>query len=301
MELSIIIINYNTYALTKKCIETVYEFTKNIDFEIILVDNASVECDAQLFKTVFPEIQLIINKENVGFAKGNNIGIEKAKGEYILLLNSDIELVENSIYTCVEFLKNHSNVGVVSPMLIYPDGRIQHLANKFPSIKYELVELFRLHTFLLPKDYLLGYYFDHKENKKVDWVWGAFYLTKREIINQFPEKKLPDNYFMYFEDVAWCYEIKSMGYEIHYIATTKAIHHLSASSKKDKTKVFNTAKFDKINGNETDYWIRKKGQIYTACLFLIRALKYLSLRTPKDIFLAKLYLKNSIKVFNYHF
>ena len=208
MELSIIIINYNTYALTKKCIETVYEFTKNIDFEIILVDNASVECDAQLFKTVFPEIQLIINKENVGFAKGNNIGIEKAKGEYILLLNSDIELVENSIYTCVEFLKNHSNVGVVSPMLIYPDGRIQHLANKFPSIKYELVELFRLHTFLLPKDYLLGYYFDHKENKKVDWVWGAFYLTKREIINQFPEKKLPDNYFMYFEDVAWCYEIK---------------------------------------------------------------------------------------------
>jgi len=301
MELSIIIINYNTFALTHKCIETVYRFTKNIDFEIILVDNASTECDVEIFKQDFPNITLLKSAQNVGFAKGNNLGIQQAKGEYILLLNSDIELVENSIYSCVEFLKNNPKVGVVSPMLIYPDGRIQSVANKFPSIKYELVELFRLHKFLLPKDYLLGYYFDHKENKKVDWVWGAFYLTKREIINQFPEKKLPDNYFMYFEDVAWCYEIKSMGYEIHYIATTKAIHHLSASSKKDKTKVFNTAKFDKINGNETDYWIRKKGQIYTACLFLIRALKYLSLRTPKDIFLAKLYLKNSIKVFNYHF
>ena len=300
MELSIIIINYNTFALTHKCIETVYRFTKNIDFEIILVDNASTECDAEIFKHDFPNITLIKSAQNVGFAKGNNLGIQQAKGEYILLLNSDIELIENSIYSCVEFLRNNPKVGVVSPMLIYPDGRIQSVANKFPSIKYELVELFRLHKFLLPKDYLLGYYFDHKECKKADWVWGAFFLTKREVIQRFPDQKLPDKYFMYFEDVAWCYEIQNKGYAIQYIATTKAIHYLSASSKAEKKEDFKSTKLDKINDNETDFWVSKKGKIYTALLFLFRALKYLSLRTSKDVFLAKLYLKNSIKVFNYH-
>jgi GT2 family glycosyltransferase len=299
MELSIIIINYNTFALTHKCIETVYRFTKNIDFEIILVDNASTECDAVIFKHDFPNITLIKSAQNVGFAKGNNLGIQQAKGEYILLLNSDIELIENSIYSCVEFLRNNPKIGVVSPMLIYPDGRIQNLANRFPSIKYELVELFRLHKFLLPKDYLLGYYFDHKECKKADWVWGAFFLTKHEVIQRFPEQKLPDKYFMYFEDVAWCYEIQNKGYAIQYIATTKAIHHLSASSKTEKIEDFKSSKLDKINDNETDFWISKKGKIYTVFLFFFRALKFLSLRTSKDIFLAKLYLKSCMKALNY--
>ena len=235
MELSIIIINYNTYALTKKCIETVYEFTKNIEFEIILVDNASVECDAQLFKTVFPEIQLIINKENVGFAKGNNIGIEKAKGEYILLLNSDIELVENSIYTCVEFLKNHPNVGVVSPMLIYPDGRIQSVGQRFPSVKYQLLELLRVQK-ILPKatagKLLLGSFFNYQVNTTVDWVWGAFFLTKKEIIEQLPQQQLNDTFFMYYEDMQWCLDIKKLGYKIYYLANTKAIHRMGGSSGK---------------------------------------------------------------------
>lgn len=300
IELSIIIINYNTFALTHKCISSVYQFTKEIDFEIILVDNASAECDADLFKQDFPDITLIKSEVNAGFAKGNNLGLQKASGKYILLLNSDIELIEDSIKQSLEVLKSDNKTGVVSPMLIYPDGKIQHIANKFPSIQYELTELFRLHKFLLPRDYLLGFYFNHRENKKVDWVWGAFYLTKREVINQFPGKKLPDAYFMYFEDVAWCYDIKKMGYDIQYIATTKAIHHLSASTKSKTEDIINVNKFEKINGNEIDFWVREKGKIYTALLFLFRSLKYLSIRTKKDVLLSRLYFKSIFRILNYH-
>jgi hypothetical protein len=299
IELSVIIINYNTFALTHKCIETVYRFTKNIDFEIILVDNASTECDADLFKQNFPSITLIKSAVNLGFAGGNNLGIEKATGAYILLLNSDIELTENSIKRCLDVLKADKTLGVVSPMLVYPDGKIQHIANKFPSLKYEIVEILRLHKFLLPSDYLLGYFFNHKEDKKVDWVWGAFFLTRREIIENFPGQKLPDRYFMYFEDVAWCYGIKKMGYGIQYIAGTKAVHHLSASSKTDPSALLNLKKFGQINTNETDFWISEKGKIYTVCLFLLRSVKYLTLRTNKDFLLAGLYFKNIFTVLRY--
>lgn len=256
MELSIIIINYNTYALTKKCIETVYEFTKGVEFEIILVDNASVECDAQIFKTLFPNIQLIKNKENVGFAKGNNIGIEKANGEYILLLNSDIELVENSIYTGLEFLKNNPKTGVVSPMLTYPDGRIQSVGQRFPSVKYQLFELFRIQK-LLPKattgKILLGAFFNYKVSTQVDWVWGAFFLTRKEIIQKLPEQKLDDKFFMYYEDMQWCLDIQRLGYEIYYVAETKAIHHMGGSSgKKNEMMEKNGELFLKQNYSATE-------------------------------------------------
>ncbi len=299
MELSIIIVNYNTFKLTKKCIESVYQYTEGIDFEIILVDNASIECNADLFNTSFPAIQLIKSPVNVGFAKGNNLGIAHAQGNYILLLNSDIELTENSIQICLNKLKSDKNIGVVSPMLIYPNGKIQFVANKFPSLSYELIELFRLNKFLLPKDFLLGYYFDQKENKEVDWVWGAFFLTTREVIDRFSNQELPSKYFMYFEDVAWCHAVKKMGYSIQYIASTKAIHHVSASSNSISTDIINFKKLEKIIINETDFWIIEKGKVYTILLFFLRALKYFSLRTRKDLKIAKIYFNNIPQILNY--
>ena len=104
IELSVIIINYNTFALTNKCIETIYQFTKGVEFEIILVDNASAECDADLFKKNFPDITLIKSTTNLGFSGGNNLGIQQASGEYILLLNSDIELTVKSSMSPINFL-----------------------------------------------------------------------------------------------------------------------------------------------------------------------------------------------------
>jgi len=293
MQLSIIIINYNTFSLTCKCIASLYEFTKNLDFEIILVDNASTECDAELFKTQFPKIVLIKSPENLGFAKGNNLGLQHAKGEYILLLNSDIELIENSISVCLEKMQNNSQIGVVSPQLIYPDGTIQHIAGRFPSIGYELIELFRLHKIFGSKS-LLGFYFDYQTETYADWVWGAFFLTKKEIIEKMPQKKLPDDFFMYFEDVQWCYFIKQLGYKILYTPETKAIHYVSASSKANGEAI-NLQKIKQSLQNEKTFFLKQKGRLYTKILYLLRAIKYLSLRKKTFRTLAKIYWQEFLK------
>lgn len=149
-----IIINYNTFSLTCKCIESILKYTQQVSYEIILVDNGSTECDADKFLELFPQITLIKSAENVGFAKGNNLGLQYAKGKYILLLNSDIELTENSIEICLKKkIQENTKIGVVSLLLIYPDGKIQHNANKFHNLTYEIIEIFRLHKILGKKNY----------------------------------------------------------------------------------------------------------------------------------------------------
>ncbi len=292
MTLSIIIINYNTLELTSKCIESVFRFTKNLDFEIILVDNASIECNADIFLEKFPQITLIKSSENVGFSKGNNLGLAIAKGEYILLLNSDTELVEDSISICLEKIKNNPQIGVISPKLIYPNGKIQHIAGRFPSVRYELIELFRLNKILGQKT-LMGFYFDHKTETFTDWVWGAFFLTKRNIIDQMPNKKLPDDFFMYFEDVQWCYLIKNLGYKILYFPHTQVIHYVGSSSKLQTL----DKNIEKSLFNETTFLIEQKGKIYTQILYFLRSLKYLSLRKKEFREIAYFYWRYLQKLF----
>ncbi|HMV03903.1 MAG TPA: glycosyltransferase family 2 protein [Chitinophagales bacterium] len=253
MDISIIIINYNTFELTSKCIESLYKYNDSFSYEIILVDNASSECDTNLFLDKFPDINLVISEINLGFAGGNNLGIKQASGDYILLLNSDTELIENSILLCLNYMKNNKKIGVLSPKLIFPNGQHQAVAQRFPSMKYQLIELFRLQK-LLPKKIagklLLGAFFDHNENAKVDWVWGAFFLFRKEILNLLPNQQLDDTYFMYFEDIQWCMDIKKLDYEIHYFAETKVIHKMGGSSgKKNEMMEKNRIIFFKKNYN----------------------------------------------------
>src|SRR5258708_6435494 len=125
MQLSIIIINYNTFQFTCNCIQSIHEKLIDVEYEIVLVDNASVECDANLFKEKFPDINLVISKINTGFTGGNNLGIENSKGEYLLLLNSDTELINNAPKICLDYIRQHKEVGMVTCQLLYPNGKIQ--------------------------------------------------------------------------------------------------------------------------------------------------------------------------------
>ncbi len=237
MQLSIIIINYNTFKLTCNCIKSLHEKLLDLSYEIILVDNASTECDAHLFKTTFPTINLIISPTNTGFTGGNNLGVENAKGDYLLLLNSDTELINNAPKICLDYLMQHKEVGMVSCQLQYPDGRIQQTCRKFRTIGWELLEVFPLYK-LLPKAkreaLMLHHYFDHKSFADCDWVWGAFMLFPKNIIPQLPQKKLSDDFFMYCEDALWCWDFKQLGYKIHYLPQAKVMHIHKGSVSKDK-------------------------------------------------------------------
>ncbi|MEO6548811.1 MAG: glycosyltransferase family 2 protein [Ferruginibacter sp.] len=237
MQLSVIIINYNTFALTSKCIESLYEKLIDVTFEIVLVDNASIECDPFLFKQKFPEIKLVVSKTNTGFTGGNNLGIEHSTGDYLLLLNSDTELINNAPKICLDYMLANNEVGMVTAQLVYPDGNIQYNCRRFRTIAWELLEVVPLYK-LLPKEkreaLMLHHYFDHQSFANCDWVWGAFMLFPTEIIQQLPKKKLSDDFFMYCEDVLWCWDFKQLGYKIHFLPQAKVMHVHRGSTDKDK-------------------------------------------------------------------
>jgi GT2 family glycosyltransferase len=230
---SIIIINYNTFELTSQCIRSIYEKTTGIDFEILVVDNASQECDPELFLKEFPKIKLIKSAENLGFAKGNNLGIKHAQSDVMLLLNSDTVLKNNAIKLCYNQLINRPEVGVVTCKLLSHDGSIQHQCNRFDRISLLLFERFRLHK-LLPKGargkLLMNGYFDHERTVYCERIWGTFFMFRKEMLKQLPQGKLSDRFFMYGEDYEWCCQInKYSKYKILYVSEAEILHLMGGS------------------------------------------------------------------------
>jgi GT2 family glycosyltransferase len=232
ISVSIVIVNYNTFELTCQCIESIFEQEKNLDFEIILVDNGSSEINPSQFKIKFPGIILIESAVNVGFAKGNNLGIAAANGKNILLLNSDTILINDAISLVVNFMEQRQDVGVASGRLEYPNGRVQHNCQRFPSVNHKLVELFRLQKILpqsLRGKILLGSFFDYRSVAYPDWVWGTFFLFKKESLTKLPAKKLSEIFFMYVEDMQWCMDFRLMGYKVAFVPQARVLHLMGMS------------------------------------------------------------------------
>jgi GT2 family glycosyltransferase len=237
-QVSIIILNYNTFQLTCNCIQSVIDFTKEISYEIILVDNMSTECDANLFKQKFPSINLIKSYENGGFAKGNNVGIEQAQGEFILLLNSDTYLIEDAISNTIKYYKQQNLNGIIGCKMIFENGRIQHTARKFRSISWEILDIFRFIPFLFSykkrAKLMLGKYFKCNFNIECDWLNGAFFIFPKSALNSLSNNKLDERFFMYGEDQLWCWQFLQQGYKSYFFSTTKIVHINNGSTAKAK-------------------------------------------------------------------
>jgi len=260
VDISIIIINYNTFELTCKCIESVIKHTRHIHYEIILVDNASTECAPELFKKEFPDIILVKSEKNFGFAKGSNLGIKYAGGKYILLLNSDVLFTENSVLKCADKLTSLPyDTAVITCKLIYPDGKIQYQCNRFPGITNQFIELTRLHKLFSGKKRaarFLSSYFPHLSDIYPDWIWGTFFMFKKECLSLLPGNKLNEDYFMYCEDMKWCYDFKKAGKRVYYFAGTSVVHiHYQSYS-------YNAYKGSNIAVNELDFILKTKGWLY---------------------------------------
>lgn len=239
--------------------QSVFDKTKGIEFEVIVVDNASSIGEPETFLKNFPSIKLVKSPVNLGFAGGNNLGMQYAIGEKLLLLNSDTMLLNNAVKLCSDFLDDTPKAGVVSAQLQYPDGRIQSVSQRFPSVKYALVELFRFQKLLSKKrrgELLLGAFFDHQTTVRVDWVWGAFFMFRREILNLLPNEQLDQDFFMYAEDMKWCFDIKKLGYGVYYYPLAKVIHFMGGSSgKKNELMEKNNQIFLERNYNAWHRWL----------------------------------------------
>ena len=238
MKVSVIIINYNTFRLTSDCIRSVIQYTKGVSFEIILVDNASTERDATDFLAEFPMITLVKSPTNSGFAGGNNLGIAASKGEFILLLNSDTILTEDSISLSVQKMESDPTIGVLGCRMVYPDGKVQYTARRFRSIGWELQDLFRFIPMTMSyqnrSQQMMGKYFRHDKDAWCDWVNGAFFLLRKQVLDKLPGKKLDDRFFMYGEDHLWCEQVRKAGYRVFFFAGTTIIHINSGSTDTSK-------------------------------------------------------------------
>jgi GT2 family glycosyltransferase len=232
MELSIIIVNFNTKNLIKACLDSIRKYSEGAAWEIIVVDNRSTDGSREMLKT-YNGITLILNNKNLGFAKANNKGIKIAKGKYILLLNSDTEIREDSIQTMLRFMDGHLKAGAATCRLELAGGRMDPACHRgFPTPWAAFTYMAGLEK-LLPASRLLGRYHMGYKNitipHQVDCISGAFFFARRDAITEVGV--LDEDFFMYAEDIDWAYRFKQKGWELWFNPEATVLHKKKQSGR----------------------------------------------------------------------
>jgi GT2 family glycosyltransferase len=228
MKLSVIILNYNVRYFLEACLRSVQSAVAGIDAEIIVIDNNSPDDSCDMMRTTFPEIQLLANKENVGFAKANNQGVQVAKGEYVCILNPDTIVAEDTFTQLLEFAKGKENIGSIGCKLI--DGSGTFLPESKRNIPTPMVSVKKI---LGNKNSRYYSTLDENEIGKVAVLVGAFMFMKKSVYEAVAG--FDEDYFMYGEDIDLSYKILKAGFQNYYYGKTTVIHYKGESTLKDKT------------------------------------------------------------------
>jgi len=235
MQLSVIILNYNVRYFLEQCVASVQEALSNIDGEIIVVDNNSLDDSCEMMKTHFPNVKLIENNTNLGFPKGNNIGVAHAKGDYICILNPDTVVAEDTFEKVLAFAEKQKNIGIVGCKLIDGTGNfLPECKRGVPTPFVALTKIFGLYK-LFPKTALFNrYYAQHlseNETGKVGILVGAFMIMKRNLYQEIGG--FDENCFMYSDDIDLSYMALKKGKTNYYFHETTVIHYKGESTVKD--------------------------------------------------------------------
>ncbi|RSK40567.1 glycosyltransferase family 2 protein [Mangrovimonas spongiae] len=272
MKLSVVILNYNVRYFLELCLTSVREAIKDIDAEIIVVDNHSPDDSCQMIKNNFPEVILIENKENLGFSKGNNIGVSKAKGEYVCVLNPDTVVTEDTFKTLLQFSDTQEKLGIVGCKLI--DGTGTFLPESKRNIPTPKVALYKMLGF--SKQYYANQ-INQSKIGEVPILVGAFMLLKTSIYKEVGG--FDEDYFMYGEDVDLSYKVLKSGYKNFYNGTTTVIHYKGESTLKD----VNYAK--RFYGAMQIFYKKhfKRHMLFDVFVWLGIKLAYLLRKTPEQV------------------
>lgn len=270
MDLSIIIVNYKTKELTINCLDSVYEsHLQGIDYEVIVVDNASEDGSIEAVEAHFPQAVIIRNDENLGFSKANNIGIMHSRGDYILLLNSDTIVEQETLKMSLSFIQARPQVGALGCKVVLENGELDAACKRsFPTPANGFYHAFKLDK-RFPKNRCFGEYnltyVDPENICSVDCVMGAFMLVSRRVINTVG--MLDEDYFMYGEDVDWCYRIKQAGFQIIYYPKVRIFHYKKASGIGKRNPKIIEAFYDSMVIFYKKHYQGKYNKITTACVF----------------------------------
>ncbi|MGV8906560.1 MAG: glycosyltransferase family 2 protein [Acetobacterium sp.] len=232
MDLSIIIVNYKTLELTSDCIDSIIKSnTKGLDYEIIVIDNASADGSIEAIEQQFPDVKTILNQENQGFSKANNLGMKAASGDFMLLLNSDTIVELNTLKGAHNFIKDHKHIGALGCKILLPSGKLDVACKRsFPTPLNGIYHSLHLDD-ASPDSIRFGEYnltyVDENKTCSIDCIMGAFMMVPRKVIDEVG--MLDEDFFMYGEDVDWCYRIKKAGYQVMYYPEVRIFHHKKAS------------------------------------------------------------------------
>ncbi len=247
MDLSIIILNYKQKGLVKQCIKGILSAHINFDYEIIVVDNGSGDDTIPAVRELFsekpvsalstpslltpllpklPPLFTIQSEKNGGFAYGNNLGIKKARGKYVVILNPDIAVVPGGFEKIVDFLEHNPKVGIAGPKLINPDGSVQDSCRRFPTLPVPLLRRTVFGKMAFAKKFLDDYLmadFDHNTNRSVDWLFGACLVMRRDVFQKVG--LFDERFFLYFEDLDLCRRCWEAGLAVYYFAEVEMVHY----------------------------------------------------------------------------
>lgn len=234
MQLSIVIVNYNVEYFLEQCLQSVFKAIKGIDAEVFVVDNNSVDGSVKMVKEKFPQTILFENKENAGFSKANNQAIEKAIGKYILLLNPDTVVEEDTFTKVLDFMESHPDAGGLGVKMVDGKGKFLPESKRgLPTPAAAFYKIFGLSK-LFPKSKVFGKYhlgyLDNNKTHSVDVLSGAFMLMRKEALSK--SGLLDETFFMYGEDIDLSYRITQSGYKNYYFPETRIIHYKGESTKK---------------------------------------------------------------------
>ena len=232
MDVSIVIVSYNGRDFLHRCLASIYRHTRDIEYEVVVVDNASRDDTPQMVRDGFPQARLIVQPHNAGFAGGANRGLAEAQGDALLLLNPDTLFDGNILPSMLAYLRRHADIGILAPKLVDEDGSLQLSCRAFPGLQTALFNRYSLLTRLVPGNRFSRRYlmtdFDHSRIADVDWASAACWLIARATYERVGP--LDEGYFWSIEDVDYCQRVHRAGLRVVYYPEVAIRHRIGASS-----------------------------------------------------------------------
>ncbi len=225
-DVSIIILNFKSRGLLRQCLRGISTSGDRVQKQVIVVDNASNDGSVEMIEHDFPDVTFVASPVNGGFAAGMNLGLHRATGRYVVLLNPDIAIMDKPIDRLVAFMDQHPRVGLAGPKLLNPDGTVQDSCYRFHRTLTPLYRRSPLGKLPGIRKHLREFVmsdFDHKESRPVDWLLGAFLIMRAETYKMVGP--MDDRFFLYFEDVDWCRRTWAAGWEVWYVAEVECVHY----------------------------------------------------------------------------
>jgi len=238
MRVSVVIVSWNTRDLLRNCLLTVGSESRRLsdgEVEVFVVDNGSTDGSVEMVRKQFPEVSLIVNHENAGFAAANNQAMARCKGDYVLLLNPDTELKRDSLGRMVRFLDATPYAGAVGPLLISPDGSLQQSCYPRPTLLREFWRLLYLDKLLRLSAYPMATW-SLERPRQVETIQGASFLVKHAVLDKIG--LLDPDFFIYTEEIDLCHRICSAGWRVYWLPTATVVHYGGQSTRQAASKMF---------------------------------------------------------------